>query len=710
LINAKIKNFRLLKDVVLDFSTSNDKPLTVIRAANETGKTTAETALIWGLYGSEALPKKGVKFPLYPSDSLSRGCKKVEISVQIEFESDQVISLGRGKQQVSTCRYRLLRTCIESPLKSGEKLVRENEYAALFEVTATGTKIIEGQSNVKSVIENSIPFALKDVYFTDGDSAMSFIESAATQGVKRKRVQAAVESLLGLNILEKTIKHVGNVAKKFGERVDNTDYAKELERLNDSIDGYQEDIEVWGDERSEVEEEIKEGNKKLYSVKYEIEGLLKLGDKKKLAVELSEFTSRKKRAEDSSNLRLLSLSSLFRNTDLAASLISKPAQIGMAILNELVKKKQLPRVNMPILEELLDKNTCFCGSNLKPDTAEGKEKRKLIQDSIANSREADALSEAATSLFYTVRSQSFDEKATGLWMSLYESDCLDFNNQLKDVRTYESKLVEINSEIDLVKDTNLESLRTSESSLESKLSSSSMRLGVLTNQIKSAKDWVVDKEVDRGRIEKKLSKSDTTTEKLQTARLCEEVFQRVFDRLRSDEIAQVSNEMNRIFLEMIGADPEANDLALITKAELTQEFDIVVYGPGSHELDPDQDLNGASRRAITLAFILALTKVSKVQAPNVIDTPLGMMSGYVKQSVLNKVIEEGSQVILFLTHDEINGIENILDKKAGCIYTLTNPAHYPKMLVNKPTIDNARIIRCECDHRRSCDICERKND
>ena len=62
---------------------------------------------------------------------------------------------------------------------------------------------------------------------------------------------------------------------------------------------------------------------------------------------------------------------------------------------------------------------------------------------------------------------------------------------------------------------------------------------------------------------------------------------------------------------------------------------------------PDRDLNGASRRALTLAFILALTKVSEVEAPNIIDTPLGMMSGYVKRSVLMTAIRESSQLELY---------------------------------------------------------------
>ncbi len=218
-----------------------------------------------------------------------------------------------------------------------------------------------------------------------------------------------------------------------------------------------------------------------------------------------------------------------------------------------------------------------------------------------------------------------------------------------------------------------------------------------------------DIKIEQKRVESKLSKNDTSTDKLALARLTKTVFENIFDFLRRNEVKNVSQEMNRIFLDMIGADPEANNLATITKAELTEDFDILVYGSNGHKLNPDQDLNGASRRAITLAFVLALTKVSEVKAPNVIDTPLGMMSGYVKQSVLNKMLEEGSQIILFLTHDEIQGVEGILDKKAGKIYTLTNPAH-SRMLVNELNdVTNIGVIRCECNHRESCDVCARKN-
>ena len=178
--------------------------------------------------------------------------------------------------------------------------------------------------------------------------------------------------------------------------------------------------------------------------------------------------------------------------------------------------------------------------------------------------------------------------------------------------------------------------------------------------------------------------------------------------MTNEELAKVSKLMNTIFLEMIGADP--NQGAIIRKAEISKNFDILVYGPNDRPLDPDRDLNGASRRALTLAFILALTEVSEAEAPNVIDTPLGMMSGYVKRSVLKTAIRQSSQLVLFLTRSEIADCEDILDAEAGRVITLTNPAHYPRMLVNDPQVKERKVLRCDCNHRQECELCQRQMD
>ena len=385
-------------------------------------------------------------------------------------------------------------------------------------------------------------------------------------------------------------------------------------------------------------------------------------------------------------------------------MIEDHAKEGLAILNDLRKQGNLPKVNIPILEELLKKKKCFCGEDLSP----GSPKRKIIEDTITNSRESDAIQEAITSLYFSTSSDSF-ETVTDDWMEKYNELSTKFFNLSSTVKQIEDKIKILDDDINKIDDSNLQELREIARGLETTKNNLQDSVSTLAQKIKDLGERKQVAEEQRRKIEKELGKTSNVGTYINISRNAKDIFENIINKLKQEELKKVSDQLNEIFLKMIGSSPDDNNLTLITKTELTEDYDIVVYGPKGNKLDPDKDLNGASRRAITLSFILALTKVSEVEAPNVIDTPLGMMSGYVKKSVLENTIKQGSQIILFLTHDEINGIESSISNHAGKIYTLTSPAHYPKMLVNKPDVDDVRILRCECDHLKTCNLCERRN-
>jgi DNA sulfur modification protein DndD len=145
---------------------------------------------------------------------------------------------------------------------------------------------------------------------------------------------------------------------------------------------------------------------------------------------------------------------------------------------------------------------------------------------------------------------------------------------------------------------------------------------------------------------------------------------------------------------------------IINSAKIDENYRILVFGKLKQIIHPERDLNGASRRALTIAFILALTQISKAVAPSVIDTPLGMMSGYVKQMTLKLASHQSSQLILFLTHSEIKDCEDIIEDLAGRVYTFTNPASYPEIIKNKPDVQDSRILQCTCSHLEDCELCE----
>lgn len=694
LIRASINNFRLLKDLTLDFSTNSDKPLTVIRAANESGKTTCEYALMWGLWGEKALPAKYKDFAIFPADIVASNPKEINATVEIEFT-------GPSPDTSIETRYRLIR-----------EYTRENnnndfETLNVFEIKNSGSeRIID--SKAKLLVDSILPLSLKDIYFTDGDRALSFIEAGTQDHIKRRRVSDAIRSLLALEELEASVRHLNNVENKFESEIDNKDYAKELDRINSIIEFQQESIIDYKNELLELENEEhinKEGKRQNNE---RIEELLQQGDKKQLIKKRQELERNIARIESSQKESMSSLRGLIQGEKASLSMLSTPFIKAQEYLKSLKDKNQLPKANIPILEELLSKNACFCGASLDKNTDIGLKNHKKIKETIQKSQDADRKTELATSLHF--QSVSMNSEVTiQQWATDYDkkmNSYLNFDNMKKN---HENEINDINKIINSIEDDALNGFRLAYDKYDRELSIIISKTSKRQAQIDESSIKIKELTEDKLKITKKLNTNDKGLQKAILARELKIGFQNILDKLKDEEVKKVGVEMNRIFIEMIGSAPDDNDFSSITKAELSSEYDILVYGNKGKLINPDQDLNGASRRAITLAFILALTKVSEVEAPNVIDTPLGMMSGYVKQSVLNQMIKEGSQIIVFLTHDEINGVERIIDKYADKIYTLTNPAHYPRMLKNKPTTQDARIVRCECNHRDYCDTCARND-
>lgn len=704
LISAKINNFRILKNVNLDFSINKEKPLTVIQAANETGKTTCLNALIWGLYGSRALPQRG-DYSLFPSDIVDQ--KRVEVSVEIRFNVEHARGNSRGRSVLEKQEFALRRACFESAPSSDGQISRDNESAILYKITSEGTEMLS-EDEARRVIETALPSELKDVYFTDGDSAMSFIEAAASQTAKRKRVADSIESLLGLKIVDQTVRHLGNVARQFSQQIDNTDYAKELERLNNHITSYEEDIVEAEDNIRVATLELAELNKEINEKEKQKDEILKLGDKSNLALQRNKIIDDIHRLSKMNESAAGSLLPVIYNDSASRMLLGEHIATAQNMLANLNRKKQLPQINLPILEELLGRSECFCGESLDPEVPEGNERRQSISNIIETSRQSDYIQEVATSLFYRLRSVNV-ANANEKWLDSYRELSSNVSNTENTVAKLQEQLEGIEAKINQIDDSQLQKINESLAILKRNAQSKSIFIGSNESNVRQNKDRLRDAEAERQKIRSKQGKTNSSLLNWDIADDVQKVFQIIIEKLKKEELKKVSQEMNRIFLSMIGSEEIVNELPQrIQRAELTEEYDIMVYGPNGHPLNPDVDLNGASRRAITLAFILALTKVSKVEAPNIIDTPLGMMSGYVKQSVLLRTIEEGSQVVLFLTHDEIRGVESIIDKYAGRFFTLTNPSHYPKMLVNKPETDDIGIMRCECYHNEVCHICERK--
>ena len=332
-----------------------------------------------------------------------------------------------------------------------------------------------------------------------------------------------------------------------------------------------------------------------------------------------------------------------------------------------------------------------------------------IQELIEKAQKADKIQEIVTDLYFGAKALQLDGGAqSSAWLVDYEK-VVKHRDGIEILRDEAGrKLSALEDQLDSLPDTDIKNLRNTLHGYNEKRDQCLFKQSAIQTQLAQLQSDHDDLEIRRNRLLREEEKGKRILAEFKVTQDVTRVLSGAYKRIEDEELQKVSELMNDIFLEMIGSDPEQGPI--IQRAEISRERDIIVYGPSKRTLDPDRDLNGASRRALTLAFILALARVSEVDAPNVIDTPLGMTSGYVKRSILRTAIRESAQLILFLTHDEIAGCEDIIDENAGIVYTLTNPAHYPKMLINDPGVVERKVLRCDCNHRSSCRLCQRRVD
>ena len=701
IIKARFKNFRLLRDVEIDFSTDPEKNLTVIRAENESGKTTLLMGLQWGLYGDAALPGRANEYRLHPVNWEALG-EQIAITVEIDLEFDRSRRTRQGQIIPSTEVFRVTRTAYES--SDGNEWKREAPAVSLHRQTDKGWVSVDLPERI---LTEELPEKLREVFFTDGDRALNFIEAPDTSS-KRDRVERAIKSLLGLDIIDTSLVHIQNTSRRINREAKALGADSSVDRVATELEKVQTEIETHEGVISKSASALLNIEVKLDEIRKDIKNALLKGNKVDLERRLERAENDRKRAIKENDLAQESHSNLFRGMAFSHALIGKPINDAMAALNKLSAQKQIPKTSIPVLEEVLKAQKCICGDSLEDVHSSGELKRQHIQQLIEDSRKADELQGVLTDVYYATKALFEISPNSGIsWDEEYGevADRRDNWHTRLDELEKEQRELEVqirqlgNVDIDVLQDNERSILAMLRRNRDEKIRSETARAHLL--------DRAEALKRERDRLLREQAKGQRVLANLNVAQDVKTVLEGAYDRITHEELTKVSILMNSYFLEMIGSDPEQS--SIIRRAEISEEFDILVYGAGDNRLRTDQDINGGSRRALTLAFIMALTKVSEATAPNIIDTPLGMMSGYVKRSVLKTAARESSQLVLLLTRSEIAGCEDIIDSEAGNIFTLTNTGHYPKMLEHEPDSEIAQVVRCECDHRSACNVCQRRN-
>jgi DNA sulfur modification protein DndD len=687
-----------MRDVTIAFSVDPVRPLTVIRGENGSGKTTLLYAMLWGLYGMNGLPRPTNDQALRLTSTYCPTGTPVLVEVEITFDHTDDMGL--------TSQYRLRRMVFETPTPDGS-CKRGLDDVKLFLLAPEGDKPMGSPA---AWVEHLIPHRLSDLFFTNGDDIQKFISGRVRSHERQDKVHQAIRELLGI---EQFTAAVGDLKYVFGnlKRRVSAESGQDAQELDDICNEFRRQIAEQERNRSVTETRQKGMETQQHEWERELSQLRGIGDLDELNAQITTLNSRMSEFRDREQAALASMRAAFRGQALSWALAGAQLGQGQATLEELADRHVIPNTSLKVLEDRLEDGECICGSDLHP----GSSLREHVQRLLVDQRENSEVAQRLTELRYDARGLVAAGADANEFARIRDAALAEYTAARDEqARTgVELKQAEIaRSRID---DARVRTLTDELAAVGPKITDGIHELGRITERIEKLERELGENDQKLEQVVKKHQANQDLITRRDVADDLRILAEHVQSRLEGEYVARVSARLQEIFLSIVGADPVAR-LGVFRGVSITENFDIVVASQNGTNLDTDYELNGASQRALTLAFIWSLMEVAAITAPRLIDTPLGMVSGGVKQRMVSTIThppagdEPPYQVILLLTRSEIMEVGDLLAQHAGAFVTISCSKDYPADLVYDWPGDEPLIRACPCTHEQSCKICARSLD
>ena len=539
----EINNFVCFDNVTIEPSISSEKPLTIVRAENGSGKTTFLRAVKWGMYGERGLPGDSARFSLHPAwwrpDDTG-----IKTQTVIEFETDGSTRFDTSGGS-SIIIYRLVRsvTTIGKPAAKDDEpdFRRINEQSLLMTKRNDGTWT-QHTAGVDTVIEQLLPWGLRDFFVMDADEAADFVGGSENKVISHQETIAkttlAVHSLLGIDVFKEASQRVENIARKFGSQATKAIGDSDLNALQEELDQMRIDDSQLTDIILEQRAQIEELIDRLRRRKDDLEKELKdIGAAEQLRARLKEYEHAHAKAKRQRKSTLSRLAGELESDDLLASLIVNFVDQAYQTLRPLYESGHIPLKHLNFVRNLLESGTCVCGQIL---TSGGFHRRHLensIAESAKQEKRADYLGQlhdASKSLMDQATASDWEDRKRQ-----HNSDLAELDNEMSNLslekRDIDDKLSSLDEEkIQLIRD-EIATLETQLNNVNSKLATNETLIKPIRTRIDSLEKTIHQ----RQRRERAASDKRAAQE---IAKLVVKILAQAYGTIQAEQVSELSQK------------------------------------------------------------------------------------------------------------------------------------------------------------------------
>lgn len=652
LLTLELRDFRQFRGTqTIHFAGGEPLNVTVIFGANGTGKTTLLNSFTWALYGEFTPDFEHPERPINQRvwDAAGDG-EEVSAEVQLEFEHDD----GRYMvKRIARCR------------KEGtEPQEVRGSQVSLYLTDASGRfRELPGAADA---VDQILPKRLHQFFFFNGERIDRLAQQTAYE-----EIEAATKTLLGLEVMERAVKHLPKVAQNFEAQLKKVG-SSEQQEVAARLDDLRSNHEALEDQRTQAKRNIAA----LDSERDVLDGRLRdLADARALQEDRDRYEAElgqtRKRIAD----QRAAIDGLVSDKGFYALLGSLGEQV-QSTFGELKSRGELPTpIKRTFVAELLEKGECICGTPL----VEGEHAHHLVAEYMERGGVAEV---EQRWIQLNSEAQNLDRDREDLRGELERAIGL-----LADLRAQETDLDErlsaIASKLQNLPSEEIRELEKARGKLEEKRSDWLRRDGGFEQEQDRLQSEIDAAKAELDKAQARSQEAALAQRRAAVASEAQTVFQRIYDVLQHEVRKELDGRVKETF-RSISFKPR--------EPELNEDFELRLWDVENGIRTPAAKSTGENQ-ILSLSFVGGLASLARDQAkaqdngkggleallsgvggiyPIVMDAAFGNLDLDYREDVARALPRLAPQSIILVSKGQASGeVMRELDPRIGRAYVIT---------------------------------------
>ncbi len=604
------------------------RPIILFGGMNGGGKTTLMDAIRLALYGSRA--QCSTRGNLSYGDFLSQ-C----VNRQSPFTDKSRLELAfKHIDRDRWVELRIVRYWTKNP-KDGKDTLGILEWD---EVQQDYWKEDYLTETWDEYIENLLPLGISNLFLFDGEQ----VKELAEQDVPPPVVVDAIESLLGLELIERLSIDIDILVKRKQKKLANFQQKITLDELDQKLKKYRAELESAKEKEAELKIQLEKAENKAKEASDRF-----LSEGGKIASREAELDRQKAELEGNIEQARQSLRDLAAEK-LPLALI-QPLLVAARVQADREIKRQQAQSAQSLVQQTSDRLLNYITTlDLKPDQI-----KKINQFLEAENQQLLDQIGSGENVWLNA-----NEKALETLTILVESD---LGNRVKNAQNIRAEIDQIELQIDAI-DKQLAVAPPPEIYEQLKAAVANTQTALVKARVnyENAQRQVAQLEGEINKAKKELEnyadnvisrKQDEHT--IKTAARVQETLRLFREKLTIKKLSKLEKEVTDCFRYLLHKSDLVHRVTIDTKTFSLSLFDL------QGEPVPKHRISAGEKQLLAIAFLWGLARVSGRQLPVAIDTPLGRLDSEHRQNLIQRYFPSASHQVILLSTDTELGKEEI---------------------------------------------------